>query len=135
MKVTRFTSGSQQLCVECSHVRGVVSSPQLSPVPGAPPWLVGAYNHLGRAVAAIDVPRFNSHPTPARRVGWLVLVDTQGELVGLVADTPPADHDTRPFPRRGEWIEVADVRADLLWIDLGRFRDVVQAVLVEAKKL
>lgn len=130
MKLSRYAAGRRAYCVDRYGLRGVVEHPPLAPAPRAPNWIVGAYNHLGRAVAVVDVGALLGLAPPTRAPGCLLLVDSVGHLLALVADAPPEDHAYEPFRRRGGIVEVVDPQEDLLWIDLAQLHDAIQTAML-----
>ena len=83
MIASRYEARGKSYCVSRMDVRGTVVSPVLVPAPGAPTWLIGAYNHFGRAVAAVDVGALVGFTAPLRAPPALVLVEVSGALLAL----------------------------------------------------
>ena len=135
MRLSRFTAARKPFCVDPLGVRGIVEHPQLAPVPGAPEWLVGAYNHLGRAVAVVDLGAMLSFTPPQRTPRALLLVESAGRLLALPADAPPSEFHARSFTRRGELLEIVDRADDVLWIDLSRLAEKIEDVLLGKVKV
>lgn len=129
MNFTRFRNGPLALCVDRSVLRGVVASPELSPVPDAPEWLPGAYNNLGQAVAAVDAALLLGLGRALSPALVLLLVEGPSGLLGLVADGEPEEVSTPSPPRRGAVIEVVDRSTDLLRIDLGLLEQRMESTL------
>jgi len=116
--LTSFPVGSTRLCVDVAALRSVIARPTVAPVPGAPGWLVGVYNDLGRAVAAVDAAALLGLARAGQPVAVLLLVETRSGVLGLCADGPPTEVQARTPPRRGAVVEVVNREADLLRIDL-----------------
>ena len=79
-----------QLCgIPVLNVRDVIASPDMTPIPMAPPEVAGSLNLRGRIVTAIDLRRRlrlpagkdNGHATMS------VVVEQQGELYSLIVDS------------------------------------------------
>ena len=131
MNVTRFAVGTRTFCVDRGALRGVVQTPSLSGVPGAPGWLVGAYNNLGRAVAAIDAAALLGLGNVVRPPACLLLVEGSTGLLGLLADGDPDEVVSSSPPRRGAVVEVVDRASDLLRIDLPLLEARIEAALTD----
>lgn len=124
--LARFPVGGAQLCVDRSSVRSDVEAPNLTRAPGAPRWLLGAWNHLGRAVAVIDIAAFagvNRDPVHPDR---LVLVETPSGVIGIAATGPVSEQPAPTFRRRNTLLEVVDASSDLLFVDLTRLCEVIE---------
>ncbi len=124
--LARFPVGGVQLCVDRSAMRSDVEAPHLTPAPGAPRWLLGAWNHLGRAVAVVDVAVFagvNRDPVHPDR---LVLVDTPSGVIGIAATGPVSELPAPAFRRRNTLLEVVDASSDLLFVDITKLCEVIE---------
>lgn len=132
MNLTRFPVGDRFLSVDRAALRGVVPSPGLSPVPDAPAWIVGAYNNLGRAVAAVDAAALLGLGAVTLPPAVLLLVQAPSGLIGLVADGSPDEVRAASRPRRGAVVEVVDRASDLLRVDLALFEGRMEAALAQA---
>lgn len=129
--MTSFPVGATRLCVDAGVLRSVVPRPSLAPVPGAPPWIVGVYNDLGRAVAAIDAAHLLGLAHAGRPTPFLLLVETPSGILGLCADGPTTEVVARTPPRRGAVVEVVNREHDLLRIDLPLLEAEMEASLSE----
>src|SRR5688572_16443109 len=58
VSLTLFTRGKQMYGVRLGEVEGAGRLKQLSLVPGAPPWMVGAVQHRGAILSLLDLPPF-----------------------------------------------------------------------------
>jgi purine-binding chemotaxis protein CheW len=56
--LTLFHRGKQLYGVRLGEVEGAGRLKQFSPVPGAPPWMVGAVQHRGAILTLLDLPPF-----------------------------------------------------------------------------
>jgi chemotaxis signal transduction protein len=99
------------------------------PVPDAPLWLVGAWNHLGRAVAAIDIGALHGLAPAQVAPPYLLVVESAGNLLGLVADEVRGEFVPPPFSRRGALLEVVDRKRNILFLDVTQLTDALQRAL------
>ena len=79
-----------QLCgIPVLNVRDVIASPDMAPIPMAPPEVAGSLNLRGRIVTAIDLRRRLRLPDTRSdgRVTMSVVVEQQGELYSLIVDS------------------------------------------------
>ena len=129
MTLTRFSVGGRALCVDRGSVRGVLPGPALSGVPDAPDWIVGAYNHLGRAVAVIDLAGLLGLGLCPNPPAFILLVDAPSGLLALGCDAAPDEVKPTSNPRRGALLEVVDRGEDLLRIDLPLLEQRMEAEL------
>ncbi len=131
MTYSRYLAGTQLVCVDRAALRGVVASPVLSAVPDAPAWLPGAFNHLGRAVAAIDAALLLGLGRATDPPAYLLLVEAPNGLLGLIAELEPDEVHSDATPRRGAVLELLDRSQDLLRIDLSVLEQRIEAALVD----
>ena len=131
MTFTRFLAGPRWLCVDRTALRGVVSAPEMSAVPDAPPWIPGAYNRLGRAVAVIDTALLLGLGRAAHPPVCLLLVEGPAGVLGLMSDAEPDEVSTRSTPRRGSVIELVDRPQDLLRVDIALLEQRIEAALAD----
>ncbi len=83
-----FTIAGQYFGISVLKVRDVLSSYQITPMPLAPPEIVGSLNLRGRVVTAIDLRlRIGLPPRPAGAESMSVVAENDGELYSLVVDT------------------------------------------------
>jgi purine-binding chemotaxis protein CheW len=106
-----------QLCgIPVLNVRDVIASPDMTPIPMAPPEVAGSLNLRGRIVTAIDLRRRLRLPDARSdgRVTMSVVVEQQGELYSLIVDSVrevvelDADNlEPNPPTLAAEWREVS----------------------------
>ena len=58
LEIATFTLADERYAVEARHVREVLRSGELTPVPGAPEFLAGLVNLRGEILAVVDLRRF-----------------------------------------------------------------------------
>jgi len=80
--------GGELHAVELALVREVVRAPQVAPVPGSPPWLIGLANLRGQVVPVVDSVRALG-AEQAGEPSHVAVVDTPNGLVALVATSVP----------------------------------------------
>lgn len=70
-------AGSQDFCLWMSEVDAVRDCPPLTPVPGAPAWLMGVGGHRGRLLPVVDLAaaQGGSAMPPKGSIGKLLMVD------------------------------------------------------------
>ncbi|MDH3354407.1 MAG: chemotaxis protein CheW [Chromatiales bacterium] len=77
----------EKYAVNVTHVREVLKNTNISPVPGAPYFVLGIINLRGNIVTVIDThSRLSlaaSEPTDSTRI---VVVDMDGQVVGMMVD-------------------------------------------------
>jgi purine-binding chemotaxis protein CheW len=87
LEIIAFALGNEQYALETRYVREVVRLTDCTPLPGAPPFLLGVLNLRGDILAVMDLRSFfgiaEQAPTDLSRV--LVLGAERAEL-GLLAD-------------------------------------------------
>lgn len=127
MVTARFPVGSLQLCVERSSMRGVLAGAAVSPAPGAPPWLLGACNRGGRAVAVVDIALLTGMTAEACPARWVVVVDTAAGPVGLCAEGPVAELASDVPPLSGDVLVMME--PGTWFVDLSALPSAIEAAL------
>ena len=101
MNVTRLSISNRTICIHRSVCRGAHQPGPISPVPGAPDWILGGWGYLGRVVSVVDLARLSGWGAVKRPVGVILLVELGRELLALAADSELGD--TRvPAPLRSD---------------------------------
>lgn len=85
--------GGRSYRIEMAGVDSIQESPEIAPVPLAPPGVVGVFVSGGRFVGVVDLAADAPDAPPARLV---VLARVGGDLVALAADA--VDEDTGDVP-------------------------------------
>lgn len=87
LEILAFSLAGERYGIETRYVHEVVAPPDLTPVPGTPPFVRGVFNQRGRILAVVDlrglVGLARQRPGEASRVA---VVETGGMLFGLHAD-------------------------------------------------
>jgi purine-binding chemotaxis protein CheW len=82
-----FTVGDLLIGIEVQRVREILSDPEVTPVPLAPPGVLGLLNLRGEIVTVIDARRRLGVPDRESCAGAShVIIGTEGETVSLVVD-------------------------------------------------
>lgn len=131
MTIVRYQARGKSYCFSRIDLRGTVEAPALAQAPGSPEWLIGAYNHFGRAVAAVDLGALVGLTAPLREPPALILVEASGSLLGLVADLPPAEFRANRVPTSEKLLDVFDQRTGVLWLNLGKLTESIAAALTD----
>jgi purine-binding chemotaxis protein CheW len=87
LEVVVFTLGNEEYALETRHVREVVRLADCTPLPGAPPFLLGVINLRGDILAVLDLRSFFgvAGQPPAEGARVLVLGAERAEF-GMLAD-------------------------------------------------
>lgn len=108
-----FAIGGLRLCVDRALLRGVLDEPTVTPMPGAPPWLLGACNRGGRALAVVDVAVLAGLVEEPGAPNFVVVVETSAGPVGLSVGaelgerrgaTPSRNGDLLVEAEPGTWV-------------------------------
>ncbi len=84
--VTFYLDG-EKYAVNVEHVREVLKNTAISPVPGAPFFVLGVINLRGNIVTVIDAhKRFSLAPADHSDSTRIVVVEMSGQLMGMVVD-------------------------------------------------
>ena len=83
-----FTIAGQLFGIPVLQIQDVLSSYQITPIPLAPPEIVGSLNLRGRVVTAIDVRlRLGLAARPKEADSMSIVAENQGELYSLMVDS------------------------------------------------
>lgn len=96
--------------IDVMQVREVLRSPEISPVPGAPPYVLGIINLRGSVVAIIDTrSRFGLHPKEVDDSSRILILEAGDHVVGFMVDSVrevvelrSSDIETAPDTGSGE---------------------------------
>ncbi|MGC4113366.1 MAG: chemotaxis protein CheW [Myxococcales bacterium] len=87
IELFRIEIAGTAFAVEAGLVQEVVRTPPITPLPGAPPFLVGVASHRGDVVAIVDLARLLGRgETQVRERSRLAIARSEGMVVGLLAD-------------------------------------------------
>jgi chemotaxis signal transduction protein len=87
VELFRLRVGSGAFAVESGLVQEVVRTPPITPLPGAPPFLVGVAAHRGDVLAIVDMARLLGRgDTRQGDRSRMAIARSEGMVVGLLAD-------------------------------------------------
>lgn len=92
MNVAQLSIANRVVCIDRTVCRGVHVPGPISPVPGAPDWILGAWGYLGRVVSVVDLARMTGWGAVGRPVGVIMLVELGRELLAIAADKDLGEH-------------------------------------------
>ena len=82
-----FVIGDEYYAIPILPVREVMRTPQLTPVPTAPPYIQGVFVHKGKVIPVIDtVKRFHGELTSPRLPPHLLVLEHKGLAYGFLVD-------------------------------------------------
>ncbi len=86
-RLVGFVVGDVHYALEIERVREIVNPTSTSALPQMPPSVVGVTDHRGEVVPIVDARRhFGLEPlAPSRATKW-ILLEAQGQLLGLIVD-------------------------------------------------
>lgn len=121
-----FQLDQEKYGVNVLQVQEIIRMTEITPVPGAPGYVLGVINLRGNVVPIISTrERFNlpaAEPTPETRI---ILVDLEKQVVGIVVDSvaevvnlEAGEIEKAPSMDKDEWVQfihgVARRQSDLL---------------------
>jgi chemotaxis signal transduction protein len=92
--LTLFRLRGQLYGLRAEDVDGAGQLRDLSPVPGAPPWLLGATLHRGEVLSLLDLPAFWALPEQGiRDLPSFVVLAGGGRRLGLLVEQLLGNHE------------------------------------------
>ncbi|HKJ77214.1 MAG TPA: chemotaxis protein CheW [Gammaproteobacteria bacterium] len=83
-----FTLEDEVYGIDVMQVREVLRYTDISPVPGAPPYVLGIINLRGKVVAIIDTrSRFDLPPTEPSDSSRILILEASDHVVGFLVDS------------------------------------------------
>lgn len=83
-----FMLDNETYGIDVMQVREVLRSPEISPVPGAPSFVLGIINLRGNVVAIIDTrARFNLPPREIDDASRILILEAGDHVVGFMVDS------------------------------------------------
>ncbi len=83
-----FDVGKEVYGVDISRVQEIIRMQAITRVPGAPPFVEGVINLRGKIIPVIELHhRFGLASSDAGTDGRIVVVETEGHVVGMVVDS------------------------------------------------
>lgn len=85
--VVGFRMAKERYALERKYVREACLLEELTPLPGAPPFLRGIINFRGQILPVIDIKRFFDLPEPGiGDLHFVIVVQLNDVIVGILAD-------------------------------------------------
>src|SRR3954447_8526504 len=100
-----FQIGRETYGVPITSLHEIVRVPEITNVPDSPEFVEGVINLRGKIVSVVDLrKRFGEQQTPATKKNRVIVVDSEGKLVGLIVDAASEvmripQSDIEPPPR------------------------------------
>lgn len=83
-----FTLDAEVYGVDVMQVQEVLSMPEITPVPGAPSWILGIINLRGNVVTVIDTRmRLGISARPAEASNRVIVVEAAEQVAGILVDS------------------------------------------------
>ncbi len=83
-----FTLADEVYGIDVMQIREVLRCPEISPVPGAPPYVLGIINLRGNMVAIIDTrSRFGLEPHELDDYSRIIILEAQDYMIGFMVDS------------------------------------------------
>jgi len=83
-----FMLDNETYGIDVMQVREVLRAPEISPVPGAPPYVLGIINLRGNVVAIIDTrTRFGLSMRDADDASRILILEASDHVVGFMVDS------------------------------------------------
>ncbi|MES9898394.1 MAG: chemotaxis protein CheW [Sedimenticola sp.] len=74
--------------INVMQVQEVLRLPEIAPVPGAPPYVLGIINLRGNVVTVIDTrSRFGLNPGEISNSSRIVIIEAEKQVVGILVDS------------------------------------------------
>lgn len=87
VELFRLTLGGEAFAIQSGLVHEVVRTPPITPLPGAPPFLIGVAAHRGEVVAVVDLARLLGRgQTQLSGRSRMAIARWDGMIAGLLAD-------------------------------------------------
>lgn len=96
MRVLLLPVGEEARAVRLGQVHEVMAAPSLTPVPGAPPAVLGLCHRRGEVLAVLSLTTalgFGAPSPTERTAAWVVVVDALEGLAGLAVTSVPELRD------------------------------------------
>jgi purine-binding chemotaxis protein CheW len=82
-----FCIGSQDYAIPLLMVREVISVPETTPIPKAPPHFLGIMNLRGQVISVVDMRKKLKIVAKAEKEEAVIIVDIGGLNIGVVVDS------------------------------------------------
>lgn len=82
-----FYLGEEEFALDILNVREIIRVPDITRVPGSPEFIDGVLNLRGRVIPVINLHRrFGFPQSSAGRKNRIIVLETEGELIGIKVD-------------------------------------------------
>jgi purine-binding chemotaxis protein CheW len=86
-QVVIFDVSNESYAVNIARVHEIIRLQQITIIPGAPPYVEGVINLRGKVIPVLDLrKRFSLQATDHTRASRIVVVEINGQTLGLVVD-------------------------------------------------
>lgn len=83
-----FSLGQEEYAIPLLSVREVISLPETTPIPKAPPHFLGIMNLRGQVISVVDLrKKLNIKPKEEDLEESVIIVDIEGMNLGIVVDS------------------------------------------------
>lgn len=86
IELLTFELDGERYAIESRFVREVLRTPDISPVPGAPPLLAGVTNLRGEILAVMDLGKDLGCPESETRTQWVIVLGLDAPELGIASD-------------------------------------------------
>jgi purine-binding chemotaxis protein CheW len=87
LHIVGFRVGQETFGVPITCVHEIVRVPEVTNVPDSPTYVEGVINLRGKIVSVVDLrKRFGAQPSPHDKKNRVIVVESEGRLVGLIVD-------------------------------------------------
>jgi purine-binding chemotaxis protein CheW len=88
LHIVGFRVGAETFGVPITCVHEIVRVPEITNVPDSPEFVEGVINLRGKIISVVDLrKRFGEVQTKADKKNRVIVVDSEGKLVGLIVDS------------------------------------------------
>jgi purine-binding chemotaxis protein CheW len=88
LHIVGFRVGAETFGVPITCVHEIVRVPDITSVPDSPEFVEGVINLRGKIISVVDLrKRFGEQPNPTNKKNRVIVVDSEGKLVGLIVDS------------------------------------------------
>jgi purine-binding chemotaxis protein CheW len=88
LHIVGFRVGAETFGVPIKCVHEIVRVPDITNVPDSPEFVEGVINLRGKIISVVDLrKRFGEQPGTTTKKNRVIVVDSEGKLVGLIVDS------------------------------------------------
>lgn len=87
LQVVEFLLAHERYSLDLAHIREVISLKELTPIPGAPPFVLGVINLRGQIISVINLKKFFDLPdTEATSSNRVIILESEDMEFGILSD-------------------------------------------------